>query len=118
MIAATFRIGATMAFAVDLPTGDPALVNAMACSILLVAKDNTLALDAAAGTKIALTVTAYAAAGDASYPAGWACVLPAASTVSLAPGIYAVDIKATLTTGEQQMSDRPQFLRVTRAAVA
>lgn len=107
-----FRIGEDLAIALDVTSGDPAGVSAVAASMKPArATANRFALDDAASS-VALTVAPQTPAS-----AGWLLSLPHAATSALPAGVYGIDARLTVGAGVE-ITDQTAFVRLSRGALA
>jgi hypothetical protein len=108
-IIGTFRIGEDISVALDAIAGDPATVSAISARMKPAkASGNRLVLDDSAAP-ITLTVASQGAAG-------WLVSLSNAASAALAPGIYGIDARLTVT-GGVEMTEQTAYIALTRAAV-
>lgn len=110
----TFRIGETIAVALDIVSGtvpDGLTVTAVMRRGHLFGTFEPMV----AAVPVALLVTPRAAAGD--IPAGWNLTLDAEASADLLPGAYGID--ARLVDGETvEITDMTAVIRLTRAVTA
>jgi hypothetical protein len=108
-IIGTFRIGEDISVALDAITGDPANVSAISARMKPAkAAGNRLVLDDAAA-EIVMTVTSQGIAG-------WLISLGHTATASLAPGVYGIDARLTIS-GAIEMTEQTAFIALSKAAV-
>lgn len=106
----TFRIGEDLAVALDAIAGDTGQVTAIAAKMkpAKVVANRLVLDDAAAGIAMAVATQG---------PAGWTVSLPASATAALAPGIYGIDARLSLS-GAVEMTEQSGFIALSQAAVA
>ncbi len=109
-IIGTFRIGEDISVALDATAGDPATVTAIAARMKPAkVTGNRIVLDDA-GAATDMTVASQG-------PAGWTISLGHTATANLAPGLYGIDARLTLS-GAVEMTDQTAFIALSMAAVA
>ena len=106
-----FRVGETIAIALDAVAGDPATVTAIGVAMKpALVGDNRLMLDDAAA---AITLSATPQAIPAS---GWTISLSGAQSAALEPGLYGIDARLTVA-GGVVITEQTAFIALTRAAL-
>lgn len=105
-----FRVGEDIVLALEPVAGDPATVTSVTAMMkpALTMANRFVLDDAASG--LAMTVTSLGAAG-------WSVGLGNVDSALLAPGIYGVDARLSVS-GAVEITDQTAFISLTRAALA
>jgi hypothetical protein len=109
-----FRCGEDILVALDAVSGDPDTVDAITAKLAPAETRGGAAVISEGAVRHAMTVTARPAAGD--IPAGWTLLLPAATSATLAPGLYGIDARLVIGSGVD-ITDNTAFVRLTRPAL-
>lgn len=109
-----FRVGEDILVALDAVSGDPGTVDVITARLAPAEMRGGVPVISEGTVRHVMTASARAASGD--IPAGWTLLLPAATSATLAPGLYGIDARLEAGSGVD-ITDTTAFVRLTRPAL-
>jgi hypothetical protein len=110
----SFRIGEVIAVSLDATTGDPSQASSVTAAMRLAAGISGDVIAWAATPAVPMVITYRAAAG--SIPAGWDVSLIAATSATLAPGVWGIDAEWVMG-GLKEITRQSALIKLSIAAV-